>query len=85
MTWESIVLGALQGISNFVDSMISIIGGSLNPLAVEGIIALFCIGVIIRLIDNAPKIPGKIAERVRKRRDEDDDEYEYIRVRRQRK
>lgn len=82
MTWESIVLGALQGISNFANSLINIVTGSLNPLAVEGIIALFCIGVIIRLIDNAPKIPGKIAERIKKRKDDDEDEWEYIRVRR---
>lgn len=81
MTWESIVLGALQGISNFVNSFIGIIGGVLNPAAVEGILALFAIGILIRLIDNAPKIPGKIVERIKKKKD-DEDEWEYIRVRR---
>jgi len=82
MTWESIVLGALQGISNFAETLINLIGGALNPAAVEGIIALFAIGIAIRLIDNAPKIPGKIVERIKKRRDEDDDEWEYVRRRR---
>ena len=79
MTWESIVLGALQGFSNFVTTLTSLIGGSVNPAATEGIIALIGIGAAIRIINGAPKIPGKIAERVRKK---DDDEWEYIRVRR---
>lgn len=77
-----IVEDVIIGIGNFANTLISIITGSLNPAAVEGIIALFLLGIVIRLIDGAPKIPGKIAERVRKRRDEDDDEWEYIRVRR---
>ena len=90
MTWETVVGGALTGISNFVNSFVDIIGSALNPAAVEGIIALLCIGIIIRLVDTAPKIPGKIIDKVsqrRKRRDEhddddDDDGWEYIRVRR---
>lgn len=79
----------VNGIGQFANSLIEIIGGSLNADAVEGIIALFCIGIIIRLVDTAPKIPGKVWEKVsqgRKRRDDDDeDDYEYIRVRRQRR
>ncbi len=83
MTWESIVLGALQGISNFANSLINLIGGALNPAAVEGILALFAIGIIIRLVDVAPRIPGKIVKRIKKKRkDDDEDEWEYIRVRR---
>jgi len=80
MTWESIVSNSLTGISNFVQSLVSIIGGSLNPAAVEGIIALAALGVVIRLIDNAPKIHGKIVERIKKK--EDDEEYEYVMIRR---
>lgn len=86
MSWESIVLGVLQGFSNFAYSLINIITGSLNPAATEGIIALIGIGIVIRLIDGVPKIPGKIIDKVKKRREEDDeDAYEYIRVRRQRR
>ncbi len=81
MTWESVIGGALQGISNFVTTLVSVIGGSLNSAAIEGIIALTAVGFIIRLVDVGPKIPGKIAERVKKKKD-DDDEWEYIRVRR---
>ena len=81
MTWETVVGGALTGISNFVNSFVNIIGGSLNPAAIEGIVALLLIGLIIRLVDNAPKIPGKIVEHLKKKK-EDDDEYEYIMVRR---
>ncbi len=88
MSWESVIGGALQGISNFAGSLVSILTGSLSAATIEGIIGLLFIGVIIRLVDGAPKIPGKILEKIsenRKRRDDDDDDYEYIRVRRQRK
>ncbi len=88
MSWESVVGGALQGISNFANSLVSILTGSLNPAAVEGIIALFCLAVIIRIIDGVPKIPGKVLDKIsqrRKDRDDDDDDYEYIKVRRQKR
>lgn len=84
MTWETIVEGALQGFSDFVNSFVDIIGGSLNPTAIEGITALTAIGFIIRLVDVAPKIPRKILDEIERRRDDDDD-FEYIKVRRQRK
>ncbi len=77
-----IIEDVIIGIGNFANTLISIITGSLNPLALEGIIALIGLGIAIRLIDNAPKIPGKIVERIKKRRDEDDDEWEYVRRRR---
>jgi len=76
-----IIEDVIIGIGNFANTLISIITGSLNPAATEGIIALIGIGIAIRLINGAPKIPGKIVERVRKRED-DEDEWEYIRVRR---
>jgi hypothetical protein len=84
VTWETIVEGALQGFSDFVNSFVDIIGGSLNPTAIEGITALTAIGFIIRLVDVAPKIPRKILDEIERRRDDDDD-FEYIKVRRQRK
>ncbi len=79
-----IIEDVIVGIGNFANTLISIITGSLNPLALEGIIALIGIGIAIRLINGAPKIPGKIVERIRKEREDDEDEWEYIRVRRRR-
>ncbi len=82
MSWESIVLGALQGFSNFVNSFVSLIGSSINAEATEGLIAVFAIVLIYRVAQGGTKIPGKIIERVRKKKPEDEDEYEFIRVRR---
>jgi len=82
MTWESIIGGALTGFSNFVYQFCDIVGGSLNPTVIEGVLALGAIGIVIQILEgkikiSAPKLPKP------KRRDEDDeDEYEYIRVRR---
>ena len=81
MTWESIVLGALQGISTFANTLISIVSGALNPLAIEGLTFLFLLGVVLRIINGGSRIPEKIAERVRKRDDEDE---EWVLVRRRR-
>ena len=88
MTWESVIGGALQGISNFVNSFVSIIGGCLNPAAVEGILALGAIAIIIGILDGnirigVPKV--KIPKIPKRKKDHDDeDEWEYIRVRRRR-
>ena len=77
MTWETIIENTLQGISNFVTTFISLIGGSINPEAAEGLIAVFAIVLIYRVAQGGrPKIP-KI-----KRKDEDDEEYEYVMIRR---
>jgi len=84
VTWETVIGGALTGISDFVYSFVNIITGSLNPAAIEGIVALIGIGIVIRLVDVAPKIPRKILDEIERRRDGDDD-FEYIKVRRQRK
>ena len=81
MTWESVIGGALSGISNFINSFISIIGGALNPAAVEGLIALFAISIIYRICQGGVRIPGKIAERVKKMKD-DDEEFEWVMTRR---
>ncbi len=86
MTWESIVLGALQGVSSFVNSITSVIGGAINPAAVEGILALFALSIIYRLFQGDIKLPKiKIPKLKHTKEDDDDDEYEYIRVRRRRK
>jgi len=74
MTVESI----LEGAGRFAQSLISIITGNLTPATIEGLTFLFLLGIVIRVIDVGPKIPGKIAERVRK----EDDEWEYVMVRR---
>lgn len=76
MTWETIIENALQGISNFVTSFVSIIGSSLNPAAVEGLIAIFAIVLIYRVAQGGVKIPQL------KHKDEDDEEYEYVMIRR---
>lgn len=83
-SWESIVLGALQGFSNFVTSFINIIGTSINAEAIEGFIAIFAVVIIYRVAQGEIKIPRPKVPKLR-RRDDDDDEYEYIRVRRRRK
>ena len=80
MTWETVIGGALQGISNFVQSLVSIVGGSFTPEAGEGIIALFAIGFLIRLFDGGRSSLPKLPKLPKKK--EDDDEYEYIMVRR---
>ena len=80
---EMIIEDVIIGIGNFANTLISIITGSLPPAAVEGLTFLFLLGIVIRVINVGPKIPGKIAERIRKRED-DEDEWEYIRVRRRR-
>ena len=82
MTWESIVLGALQGFSNFVNSFVSLIGGSINAEAREGLIAVFAVVIIYRIAQGGIRIPKS---KISKRKDEDDeDEWEYIRVKRRR-
>ncbi len=70
----------LEGAGRFAQTLISIIIGSLPPPAVEGLTFLFLLGVVLRIINVGSRVPGKIAERVRKRDEEDD--WEYIRVRR---
>ncbi len=86
MTWESIVLGALQGVSGFINSITSVIGGAINPAAVEGILALFALGIIYRLFQGDIELPKiKIPKPKRRKEDDDDDDYEYIRVKRRRK
>ncbi len=86
MTWETVIGGALQGISNFAYTLISIITGSLTPATIEGILGLIGIGIIIRLIDVGPKIPGKVIERIKKEKGKDDDEeWEYVMIRRKKK
>lgn len=80
MTWESVISGSLRGISNFITSFISIIGGSINPQATEGLIAVFAVVIIYRIAQGGIRIPKS---KISKRKDEDDeDEWEYIRVRR---
>lgn len=81
MSWETIIMGALQGFSAFVNSFISIIGGSLNSAAIEGIIALFAISVIYRIFQGGARIPSKIAEKIKEKKD-DDEEFEYVMVKR---
>ncbi len=82
MSWLELAQSIVNGFGQFANNLISIFSGVLNPAAVEGIVALFCIAVIIRLVDVGPKIPGMIIERVKKRKDDDDDEFEYIMTRR---
>ncbi len=79
MTWESIVLGALQGFSSFVNSFVSLIGGSINAEAREGLIVLFAIGIFYRICQGGVKIPN-----LRRKDEDDEDEWEYIRVKRRR-
>ncbi len=85
MTWESIVLGVLQGFSNFVNSLVGIIGGSLNPVAIEGLSFLFLLGIVLRVLDGGVKLPKVKVPKLKRKDDEDEDEWEYIRVRRQRR
>ena len=74
MSWETIVQGMLEGVSSFVYSLISIIGGSINPTAVEGLIAIFAISIIYRICQGGVRVPKK------KKKDEED-EYEWAQVR----
>ena len=76
-----ILRGALQGVSNFLTSFFNVLGGSMNPAAVEGILALFCISIIYRIFNGGVKVP-KIECKKKKRTREDDEEYEFVVVRR---
>lgn len=69
----------LQYLDSFLERFLGILGQSLPQEAVEGIVALFCIGIIIRLVDVGPRIPRAILRKIRK---DEDDEYEWIRVKR---
>ena len=76
MTIESI----LEGAGRFAQTLISIITGNLTPAAVEGLTFLFLLGIVLRVINVGSKVPGKVAERIRKK--DDDDEWVLVRRRR---
>lgn len=76
MTWESVIGGALQGISNFVNTLVNVVTGSLNQTAVEGLSFLFLLGIVLRVLDGGVRMP-KLPKRKK-----DDEEEEWILVRR---
>ncbi len=76
--WVKIVEMILIGISNFLTSFFNILTGSLNPEAVEGILALFAISIIYRIFNG-----GVNYNFIRRKKDEDDEE-EWVLVRRRR-
>ena len=59
-------------LDQFLERFLGILGANLTPDATEGIVALFCIGIIIRLVDVGPKIPRKILEKIVKKNDDDE-------------
>ena len=81
MTWESLISGVLQGISNFIITFVSIIGGSINPQATEGLISIFAIAIFYRICQGGVKFPREKISQL-KRKDDDDEEYEYVMIKR---
>jgi len=51
MSWVEVVGGALTGISNFFYDFGSVLGGALTPATVEGIVGLFFISIILRIVN----------------------------------
>ena len=76
MSWEQIIGDALSGVSNFAYTLIDIILGPINPVALEGLMSLLILGVALKLINNAPKIPKKVIKIIKDRKQRDEDEYE---------
>ncbi len=68
----------LQYLDSFLEGFLGILGQSLPQEAISGIVTLFCLGVVIRLIDVGPRIPRKIYDRVTKK----DEDEEWVLVRR---
>ena len=47
----------LNFLNSFLEVFLGILSSNLNSQAQEGIVALFCLGIVIRLINVRPKIP----------------------------
>lgn len=62
----------LQYLYQFLERLLDILGTNLTPEATEGIVALFCIGIIIRLVDVGPRIPKRIFEKIIKKNDDEE-------------
>lgn len=75
-----VINGALQGISNFLTHFFNVIGGSLNPQAVEGLAAIFLISITYRIFSG-----GVTYNFNSKKKEDDEDEEEWVLVRRRRK
>ncbi len=82
MTWETIIGGALTGISNFVYTLISIIGGSMSAQSIEGFVAIFAIAVICRIFQGGVKIPEVKLPKLKKKDEDEEEEWEYVMIRR---
>ena len=76
-----VLRGALEGISGFLSSLFNVIGGSLNPAAVEGILVLFAISIVYRIFNGGVQIP----EIKRRKKVEPEDDEEWVLVRRKKK
>ena len=62
----------LQYLDQFLERLLGIPSQSLTQEAIEGIVALLCLGVVLRVIDVGPKIPRKILEKIVKKNDDDE-------------
>lgn len=75
------IFGQIFGMfSNFIMSLLNVLGQNLNPVTREALVGFFILCVCLRILNGGRP---KINIRRRRRREEDDqDEFEYVRVRR---